>query len=174
VRGAILAVAALLLALTAHAAGRGDLSHLGSALPVAAPVAAVSTSWRTSSKGPRSRHFAGPVAVLGVLGASQLAMHGLFTVAERGFAHSMPPVDSMWMTGAHTIAVVAAGLLLVHADALLARLRAAFAAVAPRRWVAPPPAGPLILTLPRWPREEGPRAVLLLRACPRRGPPPLR
>jgi hypothetical protein len=165
VRGVVLAVAATLIALTAHlVASGGGSPHVGSALPVALLVGGVAT--RLADR------CANPVPMTALLGAAQLAIHMLLTVSARDH-HTAPdaPSDSGDMIAAHAVAVVVTALLLSHADALLTRLRTAVLAFLPRVVAVPEPVGPPVVVFPRRPRAVHAHLVRLVHVSPRRGPP---
>jgi len=164
VRGVVLAVAATLIALTAHAAGGGGGPHLGGILPVAVLVGVVAA--RLADR------CAGRLATLGLLSAAQVAMHVLFTVSNHDHpGHDHLAMSPLSMVTAHAAAVVLTALVLSHVDGLLSRLRAAAAALLPCVVTVAAPAGPPVLTPTNWRGDDRPPATPLVRGCARRGPP---
>jgi hypothetical protein len=163
-RGGVLAVASTLLGLAAHAAAGGQSVHPSVLLPLAMLTAVAGAG--LAGDNPR------PTRVIGVLAASQLAMQAVFVLGHRAHPHVGPPGGPMTMIAGLTAAVVAIGLMLVHADSVLVCLADAVAAVRPVSWTQPVPATRLVASQPRW-TSGGRRwqTVLLVRSCPRRGPP---
>ncbi|MEV5978428.1 hypothetical protein [Streptomyces sp. NPDC052114] len=154
---------ALLLGSLAHTGG-GMASHPTVFVPTAALTATAGAA--LSSDGLR------PLRVIGVLGCSLLAMQVLLTLTHHGHPHV--DLSTVMVIVGQAAAVVAIAPLLVQADALLVRLGEALTAVLPIRWLlsAPVPAADPIVAVPVWPVSavRWP-AALLVRACPRRGPP---
>lgn len=161
-RGGVLAVASTLLGLAAHAAAGGASPHPSVLLPLAVLTAVAGAA--LAGDNPRSTR------VIGVLVASQLAMQVLFVLGHQAHPH-IGHAGPATMAAGQVAAVVAIGLMLVHADSVLVCLSDAVAAVRPVLWTQPAPATRLVSCRPR--RVGGDRRwkVLLARNCPRRGPP---
>jgi hypothetical protein len=163
-RGSVLAVASTLLGLAAHAIAGGMSPHPSVLLPLAVVTAAAGAV--LAGDNPR------PTRVIGVLAASQLAMRVLFAVGLQAHPHAGPPTGAVTMAAGHAAAVIAIGLMLVHADTVLVCLADAVAVMLPVRWTQPPPAPRLVTCRPRRVGSDRRRqAVQLARSCPRRGPP---
>lgn len=162
-RGGGLGIASTLLGVAAHAAAGGLVPHPGVLLPLAVLTAAAGAGLARK----RSR----PVRVLGVLAASQLALHALYVSGHQTHPHAGSPAGSMTTTAGHVAAVVAVALMLVHAESLLAGMVGAVAAVLPVRWNQPAPVAGVGSCLPRWVGAELRQIVLLALIHPRRGPP---
>jgi len=162
----VLAAASTLLAVTAHVVGCAGDVHVTTVLPAAFLIAVLGTRVAGGRRGGAAEHL----AVFGVLGPSQIAMHALFVASDRAHDHHVPPVGTAGMIAAHVAAVVCTGLLLVHADTLLNRARAALSTLLPPAQPGPRPDQPATVLPPRLPPARLP-ALLLSRACPRRGPP---
>jgi len=160
-----LAVTSGALSVAAHGAGGGSLTEFAPVLPLIVLTAFAGTAVAT-----RRRN---PLAVLGALAATQLAQHLLLSLVH---SHQPSPeqglgFDGTQMAGAHAVAALLTGVLLVKADAALFALAAAVSRLLPRR-LAPAP----IRLAPRVPvpRANDPAAlieVLLRRVNGRRGPP---
>ncbi|MET9904717.1 hypothetical protein [Streptomyces sp. NPDC006446] len=154
---------ALLLGSFVHTGG-GMVSHPAVFVPLAALTAVAGVA--LSGDGLR------PLRVIGVLGCSLLAMRVLLILSDHRDPHF--GLSTAVMIVGQAAAVVAIALPLAHADTLLVRLGAALTSVPPIRWLLPAPApvpGPIValpvwsLSAMRW------LAALLVRSCPRRGPP---
>jgi hypothetical protein len=107
-RGGVLAVASTLLGLAAHAAAGGQSVYSSVLLPLAVLTAVAGAG--LAGDNPR------PTRAIGVLAASQLAMQAVFVLGHRAHPHVGPPGGPMTMIAGLTAAVVAIGLMLVHAD----------------------------------------------------------
>lgn len=169
-RGIVLAGTSGALAVAAHAMAGGGLPDTGLIvlLTGAAAGAGIALADRRSSLW----------AILGVLGAAQLAMHVLLTLSMAGTAGMAGMGDEglrfngITMLCTHAVAVAVSALLLFHADEALFFAAATFARLVPVALVAPPPvpaapprSRPAVVPVVR------PPAVLLCRANARRGPP---
>jgi hypothetical protein len=164
-RGGLLAGTSSALAVTAHAVAGGMLPDTGLALLLTLAVGAAGTALASRR--------ATPLAILVTLGASHLGIHLVLSAAAAGSAPAMHPVNDWVMAGGHLVAVLGAALMLTRAEAAVFTLAAIWAMLLPN-WLAEPPAwspSPRA-TLP-WPHpaRDTALAVLLRRACARRGPP---
>jgi hypothetical protein len=163
-RGWLLALPSMALAVTGHGLAGGGIPDLGIALPLTALIA-----WAGGTLVHRLR---GP-ALIGLLGVIQVALHLLLTQLAHG--HGPAPVGGWAMFAAHAIAtVITAGLLarasvaLTVGSAALDRLRGLLALL----WSAPVPVPAAIGPSSAVPDRPGPLLEILLRRVrTRRGPP---
>ena len=127
----------------------------------------------------------GPLAMLILVGGSQLALHGLLQLLSSShLAHASPSGNSvtgtaalvgthpLLMLGAHALATVITSAMLAGAEDAVFTVAAALARAVPLM-VAPPPATPSPPTTPvTGPLDRRLRGVLGRRLHLRRGPPP--
>ncbi|HVV17997.1 MAG TPA: hypothetical protein VHF06_01085 [Pseudonocardiaceae bacterium] len=160
-RGSVLAVTSAALAVVAHAVSGGMAPDTGLTALLTVGVAAVGVALadRRRSTG----------AILTVLAGAQLAMHVLLSVGSMG----MPThVNDLVMLGAHAGAVLVSALLLARADDAVFLLACVLAMLLPVLVAVPPaPSAPVRVRHRRTERVDRRAAVLLRRACARRGPP---
>ncbi|GDY31133.1 hypothetical protein [Gandjariella thermophila] len=164
-RGGLLALTAGALAVTAHGLAGGGWPDSGFTLLLTALLAAAGTALAGRRRG--------LPAILGALGASQVALHLLLTDLDPHPDAGAGGMAADWrvMTAAHTVAVLLTALLLTRAEAAVFAVAAAIAALLPRR-MAPGPvnAGPRQRVIPAV-RAGTELRVLFRRVCARRGPP---
>jgi hypothetical protein len=165
----VLAVTSGTLAVAAHAAAGGGLPDLGltALLTVGLAAVGIALADRRRSLG----------AIVGVLGAAQLATHVLLSVTAMGTGGAMAGMAmvthdyTLPMLGAHAVAVLVSAWLLVRADDALFLIASVLARLLPR--LLSPPA------IPETPQQSRPAlagqdratTVLLRRCHARRGPP---
>lgn len=161
-RGGVLALVSTLLGVAVHAAAGGTSPHPSVLLPLAVVTAAAGAG--LAGENPCATR------VIGVLAAAQLVMQVLFVLGHRAHPHTGALAGPVTMIAGQLAAIIAIGLLLVHADSVLVCLADAVAAARPVWWTRP--AAPLVAARPRWTGDHRRRhGVLLARSCPRRGPP---
>jgi hypothetical protein len=124
-RGALLAVSAAALSVTAHRLADGGLPD-----PAMTVLLSGLFGWTATALARKAR---GPVATLALLGAAQLVMHLLLTtLAGHHDVYAMPGSTGLGMLTAHAVATVLTALLLARADATLLALLAALRRILPR------------------------------------------
>lgn len=157
-RGGLLALCSAGLAITAHALGDGGLPDTSLTLLLTAIV-----GWTGAALAEKTK---GPVGVLAVLGAAQVAMHLVLTVL---MGHGMSAGPVMYL--AHATATVLTAGLLAHAESMTQVAVARLSLLLPVVWrAAPVPSVPALV--PATPAVELPvLSVLLRRVHGRRGPP---
>ncbi|HEV2782244.1 MAG TPA: hypothetical protein VGX25_22870 [Actinophytocola sp.] len=169
VRGWLLALASMALAVAAHGAAGGGTPEFGTVLPLTALLA-----WVGAVVMHRPR---GVVPLTVLLGAIQLALHLLLTRVAGAHAHGAGPaaVDGWAMLAAHAAATVLTAALLVKASAALTLVSAALDWLRGQLAVlrsAPVPAPAAIVPTSAVPDRPGPLLEILLRRVrARRGPP---
>ncbi|MCX6409209.1 MAG: hypothetical protein NT143_02010 [Actinobacteria bacterium] len=170
-RRGLVAGAALLAALVAHAVAEGGLSiiPIAPALWIMLLAAAVVLGMRTG----RSFRPRGAIVIFALLLVGQLALHAAMTYAPWAFGldihHAMPIVLGWGPVAVHLAAAVVLAVVIARAEILLAAaIRVAQAIIAPLRSRRPRGAAPLLasatLVVGRPPRG-------LHRSLPARGPP---
>jgi hypothetical protein len=166
-RGVVLAGTSATLAVAAHAAAGGGLPNVGLTLLLTVGVAGVGIALG----GRRSSMW----AILGVLGAAELAMHMLLSLSMMQMAGMDAPrsrFNSLAMLLAHTVAVLVTAALLYYADDAMSVVASAVARLVPTVLVAPlPEPNTFRAVRPAVAPVICPAAVLLCRANARRGPP---
>jgi hypothetical protein len=163
-RGALLAVSAAALSVTAHRLADGGLPD-----PAMTVLLTGLFGWTATALTRRAR---GTVATVTLLGAAQLVMHLLLTtLAGHHDMYAMPGSTGLGMVSAHAVATVLTALLLARADATLLAVLAALRAFLPRLFSAlPVPAAPAPVPV----RARVPSHLVgvdLRRIRGRRGPP---
>lgn len=162
-RGCALALLSALLTAAGHAAGGGsllDLALLVVLLPLLCGVF-----------GSVADRAAGPVGVVAVLAAGQLALHHLLELLHP--AHHAAPalLGTAGMLTMHGAATVVIAVAVRHADAAVGAVCAVLRRVLPRRPVPPPAHRPLTVPVPAAPAAGRRLAGALSAASVRRGPP---
>jgi len=164
-RGALLAVSAGTLSVTAHRLVDGGLPD-----PAMTVLLTGLFGWTAAALARKAR---GPVATIALLGAAQLVMHLLLTtLAGHHAGQAMPGATGLGMTAAHAIATVLTALLLARADTMLLTVLAVLRAILPRLLtpLPVPSAAPALVPA----RVTGPDHLVgvdLRRIRGRRGPP---
>jgi len=164
-RGALLAVSAGVLSVTAHRLADGGLPD-----PAMTVLLTGLFGWTAAALARKAR---GPVATIALLGAAQLVMHLLLTtLAGHHDMYAMPGPTGLGMIAAHAIATVLTALLLAHADTMLLTVLAVLRAILPRLLtpLPVPSAAPALVPA----RVTGPDHLVgvdLRRIRGRRGPP---
>jgi hypothetical protein len=161
-RACLFAGTSAALTYSAHLAGAGELPDTGSALLLVGLTAFVGTVFA-------DRHR-GSVAVIGTLGAVQVALHVMLTWLS-GLGHHHGVLPSGTMVVCHAVAAVGIGLVLAHADAALMAALQVLVSLLPSRPNAWPARCPLWVATVRPTTVAS--TVVPLRVCARRGPPPL-
>jgi hypothetical protein len=164
-RGALLAVSAAALSVTAHRLADGGLPD-----PAMTVLLTGLFGWTATALTRKAR---GAVATITLLGAAQLVMHLLLTTlaGHHGMAAASGSTG-LGMVVTHTVATVLTALLLARADATLLTVLAVLRAILPRL-LAPlpvPAAAPALVPA----RTAGPDHLVgvdLRRIRGRRGPP---
>jgi len=162
-RGGLLASTAAALAVTAHGLAGGGWPDTGFTLLLTALLAGAGTALADRRRG--------LPAILGALGASQLAMHLLLSAPHPHQAGAGLGLQWPVMTAAHAVAVLLTALLLAKAEAAVFAVARALAALLPRR-AQPAPVNvprPGVVVAPL--RVDTELDVLFRRVCLRRGPP---
>lgn len=166
-RGVALAGTSAALAIGAHALAGGGLPDTGLILLLTGAVAGAGIALAD-----RRRSV---WAILGVLGAAQLATHVLLSISMVGMTGmdgDALPFNGVTMLLSHAIAVAVTAVVLFHADEAVFFAAATFARLVPAIPFAPLPAPGTSPTLrPAVVPVHPPSAVLLCRANARRGPP---
>jgi hypothetical protein len=165
-RGVLLALCSAALSVSAHAAAGGARSDI-------ALTALLTTlfAWGGASLARRG----GLLALIGVLGATQLGQHLLLTEIATTHAHAgPPPVDGWTMFTTHAVATVVTAVLLLRTGTALRWVYAAWAWLTARLRTlvaGPVPAatGPRPTPAPARPGQL--LEILLRRMLSRRGPP---
>jgi len=162
-RGALLAVSAGVLSVTAHRLADGGLPD-----PAMTVLLTGLFGWTAAALTRKAR---GPVATIALLGSAQLVMHLLLTtLAGHHDVYAMPGTG-LGMLTAHAVATVLTALLLARADAMLLTVLAVLRAILPRL-LTPLPVPPAPALVPV--RADAPSHVVdvdLRRIRGRRGPP---
>lgn len=162
-RGCALALLCALLTAAGHTAGGGSLPHLA-LLIVLMPLlgaALVALADRTT----------GPVGVVAVLAAGQLALHHLMVLLHPVQQSGPAVFDTAGMVVMHAVATAVVAVAVRHADAAVAAVVAALRRVLPRRPVLPVADRPLTVPVPAAPAAGRRLAGALAAAHVRRGPP---
>ncbi|SFP88352.1 hypothetical protein SAMN05421810_103728 [Amycolatopsis arida] len=160
-RGTLLAGAAAVLAVTAHAAADGGLPNLSLTLLLTALI-----GWTATALADQAR---GAPGILAVLGCAQLLMHLVLTELAN---HHTGTSGGPGMLASHAGATLLTALLLARAEALLLVVAASARRLLPVAWhPAPVPAGPVPRPVPVPTGETPVVSVVLRRVCGRRGPP---
>lgn len=130
VRGGSLAVSSTALAVTAHAAARGDLPDTALTLLLTALVGWIATALAGKARG--------PFGTLVLLGTAQLVMHLVLTTLSMHDMQMGPPDadGGLSMFAAHAVATVLTALLVAKADAMLLAVLSVLRAVLP--WLLTP------------------------------------
>lgn len=116
----------------------------------------------------------GPLAILALVGGSQLAMHMLLQMLSTGAHQHTPATHPVLMLGAHTLATMVTAGILAGAESAVFAVASALASRVPL-----PPTGmtaiepPRRVALPDAPEDERASSMLGHRFPPRRGPPPV-
>ena len=164
-RGALLAVSAGGLSVTAHRLADGGLPD-----PAMTVLLSALFGWTASALARKAR---GVVATLSLLGAAQVVMHLLLTtLAGHHDVYAMPDGTGLGMIAAHAVATVLTALLLAHADGTLLTVLAVLRAFLPRLLTPlPVPAAAPALVPARTDAPGHLVGVDLRRIRGRRGPP---
>jgi len=166
-RGALLAVSAGTLSVTAHRLVDGGLPD-----PAMTVLLTGLFGWTAAALARKAR---GPVATVALLGAAQLVMHLLLTTLASHRAHApsaTPGTTGIGMTAAHVVATVLTALLLARADTMLLTVLAVLRAILPRLLTPlPVPAAAPALVPARTAAPGHLVGVDLRRIHGRRGPP---
>jgi hypothetical protein len=166
-RGALLALTSTTLAVAAHVLAGGMVPGIGliSLLTMVVAAGGIAVADRCR----------GTLGVLAALGAAELGMHLILSVASDGSAMPMPRIavaDGGWpMTGAHVLAVLLTAPLLARAGAALLLVAGLFVRLVPRVLAGPPVPAAVVRSVVRPATADRRLAVLLCRRHPRRGPP---
>jgi len=163
-RGALLAVSAGTLSVTAHQLADGCLPD-----PAMTVLLSSLFGWTAAALARKAR---GTVATIILLGAAQLVMHLLLTtLADHGDMYTTPG-SGLAMLAAHGVATVLTALLLARADAMLLTVLAVLRAILPRLLTPlPVPAAAPALLPARVDGADHLVGVDLRRIRGRRGPP---
>lgn len=164
-RGGLLAVTSGGLSVAAHAVGGGMAPD--------AAVTVVATLLVAGAGIALADRRRGRLAILGVLGGAQLAVHLLLTALSPHdmVGVTMPPaVDPVTMTAAHALAALGTGLVLARAESAVFGLAAALGLLLPRRWTPLPVVAVGTVAVPTDPGRPV-LGVLFRRVLTRRGPP---
>ena len=164
-RGALLAVSAAALSVTAHRLADGGLPD-----PAMTVLLSGLFGWTATALARKAR---GPVATITLLGAAQLVMHLLLTtLAGHHDMYAMPGSTGLGMVAAHSVATLVTALLLARADATLLTVLAVLRAILPRLLTPlPVPAAAPALVPARTAAPGHLVGVDLRRIRGRRGPP---
>lgn len=167
VRGWLLALPSMALAVAGHGLAGGGVPDLGVALPLTVLLA-----WAGAAVLDRVR---GTLALVGVLGLIQLGLHQLLTELVHTHGPSQAPVDGWTMLAAHAVATVITAGLLARASAALTLVAAALDRMRGRLALlcaTPVPAPAAIGRPSAVPARPGSLLeITLRRAQSRRGPP---
>jgi hypothetical protein len=170
IRGIALAAFSGLLTAVGHLAGGGALGDLGLLVVLLPLLAGLFVSLAERSRG--------PLGMVAVLGAGQLALHYLMVLLHPAQDVAGPSVGSgpgmlggPWMLLMHAAVTLISAVGLRHADAAVVAMARALRRIRPRR-VAPLPADrPLPTLAVPGPGLPARLARVLLSAHARRGPP---
>ncbi|HWN31175.1 MAG TPA: hypothetical protein VNP03_00450 [Pseudonocardia sp.] len=162
-RGLVGASVCALLSYCGHMAAGGASPDLGLLLVLALLLAGFLITL--------ADHRRGPLAVLALVGGSQLALHGLLQLL--GAAHAGHTVQQpVLMLGAHALATLATSAVLAGAEDAVFTVAAALARALPLAVTVPPvPEQPGRATAVTGPLDSRLRGALGHRLYPRRGPP---
>lgn len=164
VRGPLLALSSAALAIAAHGLGGGTLSESGFTVLLATLLA-----WGGASVARRG----GTLALVGVLGVTQLSQHLLLTEIAGGH-RSSAAFDGWTMFATHAVATLLTALLLTRAGAALGTINAGLAWLLRRltALAAGPVLRPEPITRSALPARPGEHLEVLFRQVhTRRGPP---
>lgn len=162
-RGCALALLSALLTAAGHAAGGGSLPDLALLVVLLPLLGAVLVAL--------AERATGPLGVLAVLAAGQLALHHLMVLLHPAH-HSAPALlDSGGMLAMHAVATVVVAAAVRYADVAIAAVVAALRRVLPRRPAPPRADRPLTVLVPAAPAAGRRLAGALSAAHVRRGPP---
>jgi hypothetical protein len=165
-RGLAAASVCALLTYSGHRAAGGAMPDLGLLLVLTLLLAGFLITLADRRRG--------PLAILAMVGGSQLAMHGLLELLAGSHAGSMaaPLGGFLPMLGAHTLATVLTSVVLAGAEDAVFTVAHALARVAPLTSSAPRAAElPSRLSAVTGPLDGRLRGVLGRRLYLRRGPP---
>ncbi len=164
-RGALLAVSAAVLSVTAHRLADGGLPD-----PAMLLLLTGLFGWTATALTRKAR---GPLATITLLGSAQLVMHLLLTtLAGHHDMYAVPDRTGAGMIAAHAVATLLTALLLARADATLLTVLAVLRAILPRLLTPlPVPAAAPALVPARVGGPDHLVGVDLRRIHGRRGPP---
>ncbi len=154
------------LATGAHLGASGRIPDLGVVVLLVALL-----SWVAYAL---AGHQRGPLAILGLVGGGQLAMHAslTFLVWESHSPHAEIPDNGLLMTAGHAAATLVVVAVLAGAERVLFALMTLIASVLPRRLTPWPATAPLRIHVPLAVKHPATEA-LLRDVLSRRGPPVL-
>jgi hypothetical protein len=162
-RGVALALLSALLTAAGHSAGGGSLPDLALLVVLLPLLGAVFVALADRA--------AGPVGVLAVLAAGQLALHHLMVLLHPAHHGAPALLGPDGMLAMHAAATVVVGAAVRYADVAVAAAVAAACRALPRRPVPPPVDRPPAVPVPAAPEAGRRLAVALSGAHVRRGPP---
>jgi hypothetical protein len=166
VRGVLLAVSSAVLAMSAHALADGSLPDL----PMTA-LLTVMIGWTATALATKT---SGPAATAAVLGAAQVVMHVVLTLAPHADSHTVTTgaMSGVTMTATHTAATIVTALLVTRAESTLLTIANAMRLLLPPIWRATPVLDTVRTPIPVSAPEIGQLVSDLFRSTlGRRGPP---
>lgn len=169
-RGLAAAATCTLLSICGHAGAGGALPDAGLLLVLALLLAGFLITVADRRRG--------PIAILFMVGGSQLVLHGLLQMLGT-HSHQSPDsgAEPLLMTAAHAVATVVTAAVLAGAESAVFVVASVLSWTLTKVLLRPlsiPPGRPEPLTNPAQvtgPRDARPRGALGRRLCPRRGPP---